>query len=832
MKLFLHPFLLFLLTVNSVFAQKKSPDDFLGYPLGSRFTPHQKVVDYFKYLAGSNKNIKLPGYGKSYEGRELLVAIVSSPENISHLEEIRRNNLALSKAAKTNIDFKKQPSIVWLSYNVHGNEASSTETAMKMLYALTEEQPKGMSDWLRHTVVVIDPCLNPDGRERYVNYFNEVSGKNPDANPDAREHSEPWPRGRVNHYYYDLNRDWAWQTQVETQQRLALYHQWMPEVHVDFHEQSYNEPYYFAPAAEPVHQDITPWQRSFQVTVGKNNAKYFDEHGWQYFTKQRFDLLYPSYGDTYPLYNGAIGMTYEQGGINAGLAVVTAAGDTLTLKDRIDHHYTTGLATIEVAAMHSEELLTEFKKYFERAVASPPGGYQSYVVKADNPDKLKKLAGLLRRNQIEFSFGGDRMSSGYSFETQKNSTFKIERNDLIVNLHQPAAVLANVLFEPKTFVADSNTYDITAWALPYAYGLNAYAVRESVKGSFPGMEENKLRTADGMPVPRLKKPYAWVLPWSSTTSAQVLIALQKARVKVRFAAESFQVAGKMYEQGSLLVYRAENEKNLKDLSGIIEAAEDKFNQTFYTIASGFVEKGSDLGGSVYEMLKMPKVALVSGPDISSQAVGEVWHFFEQELDERISLIGVSDIEELDINTINVLILPDGTYPKDLNEKLDDWINRGGKVILMEDAIAAVAGKKPFEIKKKEAPKTEKGNVAVYSDKDKDDFSESIPGAIYKVTLDKSHPLAYSLGNFYYTLKTDDKIYEPLSKGYNVGLLKPDSFVAGIVGKNVQSRLNTGLLFGVQSYGKGTIIYLAPDVLFRSFWENGKQLFVNAVFLTN
>ncbi|MDQ7949797.1 MAG: M14 family metallopeptidase, partial [Pedobacter sp.] len=411
MKRFLLSFVIFTVGFLSVRAQVPSPGEFLGYALGSRFTPHQKVVDYFKKVAVTSKNIQLQGYGKTYEGRELLLAIVSDESNMDKLEQIRTNNLQLSMANK-NAKVAKQPAILWLSYNVHGNEANSTETSMKVLYTLATAKEENIRTWLKNTVVIIDPCLNPDGRDRYVNYFNMVTGKQPDPDPTAREHSEPWPGGRPNHYYYDLNRDWAWQTQIETQQRLVAYHKWMPQVHVDFHEQSYNEPYYFAPAAEPVHQDITAWQREFQVVVGKNNAKYFDENGWQYFTKERFDLLYPSYGDTYPLYNGAIGMTYEQGGIRAGLAIITSAGDTLTLADRIDHHFTTSMATLETVSMHAERLVSEFKKYFEQSATNPPGGYKTYVVKGQNVDRLRKMAELLRRNHVEFAFGADRTLKG------------------------------------------------------------------------------------------------------------------------------------------------------------------------------------------------------------------------------------------------------------------------------------------------------------------------------------------------------------------------------------------------------------------------------------
>ncbi|MFD0940261.1 M14 family metallopeptidase [Pedobacter boryungensis] len=821
--------LLFLsFSATAVFAQTPSPDEFLGYPLGSRFTPHQKVVDYFKKVASTNKNIQLQTYGKTYEGRELILAIVSDKDNMDKLEQIRTTNLSLANADKSTAKVTKQPAILWLSYNVHGNEANSTETAMKVLYTLASAKESNTAAWLKNTVVIIDPCLNPDGRERYVSNFNMVSGVVPNPDPSAREHSEPWPGGRPNHYYYDLNRDWAWQTQIETQQRLIAYHKWMPQVHVDFHEQSYNEPYYFAPAAEPVHQDITPWQREFQITVGKNNAKYFDENGWQYFTKERFDLLYPSYGDTYPLYNGAIGMTYEQGGIRAGLAVITADGDTLTLKDRIDHHFTTSMATLETVSTHAVKLVSEFKKYFEQSAINPPGIYKTYVVKAQNISRLRKMAELLSRNHIAFGFGADRSLNGYNYETQKVEPFKVERNDLIVNLQQPRSVMANVLFEPQTMVSDSNTYDITAWALPYAYGLKAYAVKESLTGSFNFIEDKKEN------VPAINKPYAWVMPWNAVADAQILIELQKQKIKVRLAEEGFTIGGKAYPAGSLLIYRTENERNIKDFNAVLMGIAKRSNVSFYPISSGYVEKGKDFGSSVYRLLTAPKIAVVTGQEVSSQSVGEVWHFFEQELNYPVSLISVQSAAYLDINKINVLILSDGNYSDKLAEQLSGWINAGGNLVLMEDAILSMVGKKPFDIKRKEYPKKDdkESNERKYAEKDKDDLQNAIPGAIYKVSLDQSHPLAAGLGTYYYTLKTDERIYEPLENGWNVGTLKTNSYMAGIAGEKVKKKLTTGLLYGVQQSGKGNIVYLATDVLFRSFWENGKQLFTNAVFLVN
>ncbi|WP_316819440.1 M14 family metallopeptidase [Pedobacter gandavensis] len=833
MKYYLLSFLLLLIGLKPAEAQLKSPEEFLGYPLGSKFTPHYKVLEYIKYLGLANKNIKIQKYGKSYEGRELLVAIVSAKENMDNLEGIRKQNLSLSNAEGLTNPEKplikgKQPVILWFSYNVHGNEASSTETALKTLFTLAEAKSAQIQNYLKNTLVIIDPCLNPDGRERYLNFFGSTMGFQPNPNPNAREHIEPWPGGRSNHYYFDLNRDWAWQSQLETQQRLDLYQDWMPQVHVDFHEQSYNEPYYFAPAAEPIHQDITPWQRSFQVTVGKNNAKYFDQHGWQYFTKEQFDLLYPSYGDTYPLYNGAIGMTYEQGGIGAGLSVITLDGDTLTLKDRIEHHFTTGMATLETVSIHANRLLEEFAKYFEKGLLNPPGIYKSYVIKAQNRYRLQKLAELLKRNHIQFAYGLDKEFTGYSYESGKTERFKVERNDLVIPLNQARAVLANVLMEPQTKVSDSNTYDITAWALPYAYGLPAYASMEAIKGQFPDPED--VRDV----FPPLSRPYAWILPWKGLPDAQVLMALQKENIKVRIAEEAFTVGGRKFELGSLLIYRMENERLVPNLSTKIAGIEKKMKQPFYPAASGFVDRGKDFGSSAYRVLNLPKVGIVAGTESSSQSVGEIWHYMEQELNYPVTLMALRNIENLNLSKINVLILPDGTYPLETIDKLEDWIKLGGKVILLEDAVQSVTDSKVFEVKKKEETKEDEVliNTVSYANRNSIDLSDAIPGAIFKVHLDTAHPLSTSLGKYYYALKTDDHVYAPLSRGWNVGLFMRGSYVAGVAGSKVLKTLSSGMTLGVQSLGKGTIVYIGTDVLFRSFWENGKQLFLNALFLVN
>lgn len=819
-----------------IFAQQKlqSPSEFLGYELGSHFTLHYKVVKYYEYLAANSKNIKLQYYGKTNEGRELLVAFVANDENINRLDEIRKSNLG-NAGIGGNTAIANQPAIVWLSYNVHGNESVSTEASMKTIYDLLDPSNTKTKEWLKNTVVAIDPCINPDGRDRYVNFYNPVANLIPDPKSYAREHREPWPGGRANHYLFDLNRDWAWQTQLETKQRLKLYNSWLPEIHVDFHEQGVNNPYYFAPAAEPYHEAITPWQREFQTIIGKNNAKYFDQKGWMYFTKEVFDLLYPSYGDTYPLYNGAIGMTFEQGGGGvAGLAILNELGDTLTLKNRIAHHYTTGLSTIEATSVNASKVVSEFKKFYTDSKNAPSGEYKTYVIKNENEANLKKLADLLKSNGIEFGYGVSKSSSGFNYFTGKTENFSIEKTDLVVNAYQPKSVLARVLLEPRTVVPDSNTYDITAWALPYAYGLKAYALKESVQAA----------TQMAPPPPPVEPAvsgaaYAWVAEWKSLQDVKFLTGLLKSNIKVRYSEVPFEINGKKFGAGSLIIAKTSNEEIGTKLESLLTKIATETGEQITKITTGFVDKGADFGSGKIHYISKPTVAVLAGDEVSSLAFGEVWHFFEQQIGYPITVINTSDLGRVKWSDIQVLIAPDSYY-KDLdNQQIQDWIRSGGKLIAIDGAVKQLADKKGFGIKTKEekkedakdtAKKDPYENIKTYADRERASLTSSIPGAIYKVELDNTHPLAFGYPNYYYTLKLDANTYSFLENGWNVGIIKKSNFVTGFVGTNTKKKLQDGTLMGVEDMGRGSVVYLADDPLFRSFWENGKLLFSNAVFM--
>lgn len=822
---------LFLFFVVFSHAQLRSPDEFLGYPLGTRFTPHYKIVNYFNQAAAAMPGMmKLERYGFTNEGRDLLLACISAPENMAHLDEIRKNNLRLTGMLRDRAADPNGPVIVWLSFNVHGNEASSSEVSMKALFELLNPSNAQTKAWLKNTVVLIDPCLNPDGRDRYVNWYNQVAGKEPVANLSAREHREPWPGGRVNHYYFDLNRDWAWQTQVETKARVKKYNEWMPQIHCDYHEQLINNPYYFAPAAEPFHEVITPWQRQFQTSIGKNHAKYFDANGWLYFTKEVFDLFYPSYGDTYPTYNGAIGMTYEQAGHSqGGLAAQLNDGDTLTLKDRIAHHFTTAMSTIEIASANAGKLLTEFKKFFDEANGNGVGEYKTYVITESNAGKRQALQQFFDANGISYGSISGTSLKGYNYTSGREEGFAAA-GAMAISAVQPRSALVKVLFEPKSKLSDSVTYDITAWSIPYVYGVQAYAVKDKLPVSAYATPAAIPRPATGA--------YGYLLQYNSFNDARLLAALMQQGIKVRFAEKEFGFGGKRFAKGTLIVLKKGNEDKLAAFSEIAAG----YGAAVTEVSSGFMETGFDFGSEKVHFIKAPNVALVTGKGSGANASGEVWHYFEQQLGYPVTLINAEDLDAADLKGVDVLILADGNYRflqnKDAAADIRNWVQQGGKLIAFENAASQIAklewgfkSKKADEEKKDDKKdENEYADLKRYENRERDWVGSNIPGAIYKVELDNSHPLAFGYGDTYFTLKLNDELYGFMKDGWNVGVVKKENQAAGFVGSRLQAKIKDGTVIGVQPVGGGTVVFFADDPIFRNFWENGKLLLANAVFL--
>ncbi|MCR9183683.1 MAG: M14 family zinc carboxypeptidase [Flavobacteriaceae bacterium] len=813
--------MLFLFIFSVGFGQNlQSPSAFLGYEIGTQFTRHADIVNYFNHVAENSSMVTYHNYGQTNERRKLTYAVVSSENNLKNIETIRTNNLKQIGLAEGSAN--PEIAIVWLSYNVHGNEASSAEASMQTVYELITQKQA----WLENTVVIIDPNLNPDGRDRYVNWYNQVKSTPYNALQVAAEHMEPWPGGRPNHYLFDLNRDWAWATQVETQQRLKVYNQWMPHIHVDFHEQGINEPYYFAPAAEPFHEVITDWQRDFQTQIGKNHARYFDKEGWLFFTRERFDLLYPSYGDTYPTYVGAIGMTYEQAGHGrAGLGIDTDEGYELTLVDRVEHQKTTGLSTVEISSQNAKKLNTEFQKFFK-----PNLKYKSYALQGES-DKVNALAKLLDKHEIQYGFANNGSVSGFHYGTNKNGSMTL-KNALVVSTNQPKGRMVQALFEPETKLSTPLTYDITAWNLPHAYGLEAVA-------STSLLTANEVQTKTPMLNGMNPNAAGYISKWNSMQDAAFLAELLQAGIKVRFSEKKFGLAGESFERGSLVITKSDN-RSVENYDQKVTEIANKHKRKLFTALTSFSDTGTDFGSPDVKIIHPPKVALLRGRYTSSLSFGALWHFFEQQLHYPVTTVDTDYFKNITLDQFDVLVLPSGYYQGYLDEStlgnIKEWVRKGGTLIAIDNALSTFAGKDGFGLKSNEAEETEKEepNLLIpYDQRENESVKNFITGSIFKTKVDPSHPLAFGYQDTYFTLKAGRTSYSFLESGYNVAYIEGDAErVSGFAGEEALKGLKNSLVFGEHKMGRGSIIYFVDDVMFRSFWENGKLFFVNSLFFVN
>lgn len=826
---------LFLVTIITAKAQLKTPSEFIP-DYGKQISYYYQVESYFKFLTEESNSIKKQNYGKTSEGRDLSVYYISTPENLANLDLIRNNNLAaigLSDKVSKTIGDKL---IVWLSFSVHGNEYAGTESAMTVAYQLLNPNNPESKKWLENTIVVLDPCINPDGYSRYGNWLREISGKKTHPELSDREHMEVWPGGRFNHYLFDLNRDWAWQTQIESEQRLALYNEWLPQVHVDVHEMGYNSPYFFPPSAEPWHEFIDRYQKDFQNVVGEKISKKFDQENWLYNTRETYDMFYPSYGDTYPTYNGAVGMTFEQGGIGAGRAVLLENGSVLTIQDRINHHAKSVLTTVGAAASESDHLIQGFRKYMTDSRKNIKGKYNTYVLK--NNAKLEQLTVLLKKNKIEFAYAdANQKAVGFNYQTQKDKSFAIDINDLIIKVDQPKAVLAQMLFEPYNKLNDSLSYDITAWNLPLAYGVEGYALKNNLNIKTKATIEPIVHNTP-------QNVYAFYVPWNNRISAQVLSSLHQNNIKVRAARQKAIFGELPVEAGGLIVSKADNPKIIDFEKTVIDIIKIKNDYNF--INTAYTVNGKDLGGENFFLLKAPKIALLSGKGVSSTEFGAVWYYLDSVMGYPLSVIETTNFELLNLNGYNTLILADGSYDfsKEQQKQIDDWIKNGGKVIAMNNALNVFADKEGYSLSLYDSDEDKKASEKEVKDKElKDRFldyrgserraiSATVTGAIIENVLDTTYPMSFGLGDKYFSLKTDDKQYPLVKNAINVAYIPVDYKSYGFIGNNLKKKLNKTVSFAVESKENGKLIYMMDNPLFRGFWENGNLLFSNALFLVN
>jgi len=820
-----------------------TPQEFLGYHPGEQFTLQHTLTAYLKHVAEASPNAEYFQYGETWEGRPLSVCIISSPENLAKLDEIRKSNLQRAGFAEGKAETEPLP-VVWLAYSVHGSEPAGAEASMKVLHTLVTQSWKGSEEWLRNMIIIIDPCQNPDGRDLFTSRYMRAQGWPPNNNPDAWEHNQGWPSARLNHYLFDLNRDWSWHVQKETQARMKLYNSYMPHVHADFHEMGSGSTYFFPPGAEPWHQVITPWQREFHALTGKKSSELFDARFRLYYTKDNFDLLCPSFGDTWPLFNGAMGFTFEQGGgAQAGLSLAREVQDTLTLKHRVEGHFLASMAVVATAAENREKLLSNFYEFFGNSATKPEFKYRTIIIKGtSDAASLKSLKELLESNQIRYDNPGvtGKKIPAYDYRRDTKGSVTVEQNDIIISAYQPQSRLMQVLFEPDSWSADSVSYDLTAWALPYVYNLEAYATEERIaaadtngapgKSPAPGAEAKAAAPAD------TSIAYAWAASMTGFSELKFMAMLFRSDLQVRFTLHPFTAEGITFNRGSVIVTRGDNSKELR-FDEKVRAAADASGVKPVALKTGMVTTGKDLGSDYSPARKGPKIALVGGEG-TSQTFGEIWFYLERELEYPVTVIDVSGLRNADLSEYEVLILPGGSLTE-AKDKIMAYVSGGGRVVAMDSAIALFRAEKTtalgkaWEAKEAEEKKTVKPTFADttmlqrYEDQRRISATGRSSGAIFRVHLDDTHPFAFGMGKEWFVMKRNEGL-PFLEKGANIGYITDDKPVAGFAGyKYLQKIKNTGVIAS-ETIGKGTVVYLSDDPYFRAYWKSGRVLLGNLI----
>ncbi|MDX9773584.1 MAG: M14 family zinc carboxypeptidase [Bacteroidales bacterium] len=813
----------------------KTPEQFLGYTPGQRFTLQQRVNDYFRYVADQSPFAEYLQYGETWEGRPLNVCIVSSEENLAKLEQIRLSNLQRAGLAEGTPDSDALP-IVWLAYTVHGSEPAGSEASMKVLYTLVTQSWDGSADWLSNMIIIIDPCQNPDGRDLFTTRYWRAQEWPPSSDPNAWEHNQGWPSARLNHYLFDLNRDWSWHVQKETQARTKLYNSYMPQVHADFHEMGSGSTYFFPPGADPWHEIITPWQKEYHAYTGARAAELFDASFRLYFTKDNFDLFCPSFGDTWPLFNGAMGFTFEQGGgAQAGLSLAREEIDTLTLTQRIEGHFMASMAVLTAAADNRERLMKEFYDFFTTGTTKPPFKYKTVIIKGTADDaSLASLRELLETNQIRYDsprVTGKKITA-YDYRTDKQGSLVLEKNDILISAYQPQSRLMQVLFEPDSYSSDSLSYDLTAWALPYVYNLEAYASEERLSVAEINADKTAVVTTISDTVP----PYAYAVSMTGFNELKFMAQLYRSGLNVRYSMKPFTAAGSAFSRGSVIVARGDN-RNSTLFDTKVRAAAQASNVKPIPLASGLVTTGKDLG-SEYSPVKSRPVVALAGGEGTSQAFGELWFFLERELEYPVTVIECSDIKNADLDDYDVLILPGGKLTE-AKEKIMAYVAGGGKVIAMDSALALFRAEKTtalfkaYEAKEAEEKKSARTVVSDtsllrhFEDQRRHMATERSAGAIFRVELDESHPIVFGMGKEWFIMKRSEGL-PFLEKGSNIGYITDNTPIAGFAGyKFIQKVKNTNVIAS-ETIGKGTVIYISDNPYFRGYWKSGRVLLGNII----
>lgn len=834
----------------------QSPAQFLGYELGQQFTFYADIEAYLRYLADQSDRLVLRPYGQSYEGRRLYSLVISSPDNLKQLETLRQQHLrlvdlAVEQPQQARQLAENQPVFVSLSYNIHGNEPSTTEAALQLAWRMAAATDAATADWLQQSVIILFVCINPDGRDRYVYWYNGIQRHTGGEEPADMEHYEPWPNGRSNHYWFDLNRDWVWGVHQESRGHIAEYQQWMPQVHVDYHEQGYDANYFTVPGEAPrnllLPDAYEPWAKIF----GRAHGQAFDARGISYFTTDRFDFFYPGYGSSYPSVMGAVGMLTEQGGIGAGRAVITNDGLPLTLRQRIFDHYLTSVASVRTAAQHRRELLQYSLDAWNPA--NTKTATKTYVLGQPEDPWVGDVVNLLLRQGVivEKAKAPFRLADAMNYRDGQVAERSFPAGTVVVRSQQARHLLVHSLLSRQMAIEDSVMYDMSSWSAPLAYNLDAFSSPQLPKVALETIS-SPLQPSAGL-VPQ-DNTYAFVIDWQQRHAPAALALLWEKGYRVRAAAEPFEADGKSFSAGSLLVLRGRNPEKT-DIHADMTAIAAQAKVQVQSLGSSKVDAGRDLGSTRNQPLERPKVALLVEPPFDTHTSGQVFFLFDRETGLPVERVRASVLNQtaipkfglryggVDLSEYDVLILPGASagqleqvFPKEKRDQLLEWVKSGGVLIAMEETATFFTQQSRFNqlrVAQPAADSTEQTHYLSWIERERYNGLKSIPGAAFNARVDTSHPLAFGLKSELFSLRQGTRALQPATGLQTVVHYATEAqqlLAAGYAAADNLKALTGKTVAAVLPVEQGKIVYLVDNPVFRMFWMGPSRMLQNAVML--
>ncbi len=810
-----------------------TPEAYLGYPIGSMHTRHDAIVGYMRELARKSDRAVLDTIGKTYENRLLVVLKVTSPENHTNLEGIRKAHLKLVDAIPGNDALADQKPIVMLGYNVHGNEPSSSEAAMLTAYYYVAGLHNEVTKALEEAVLLIDPTFNPDGRDRHTTWVNSYKGDPLVSDPMDAEHNEQWPRGRTNHYWYDLNRDWLPLAHVESKARIDYYHQWYPNVVTDFHEMGTNSTYFFEPTKPYGSENPVVPRENYD---GLNNlfAQYFhkalDGIGSLYFTKEVFDNSYPGYGSTYPDIHGGLGLVFEQASSRGHLQ--DSRMGKVSFSFTIKNHLTSSIATVNAAVGEKSTLLDHMSNYFSSAKreGQQAGGGWVFGDQADD-GRNQAFVDLLLRHRIK-TYALDQDVSVNGTQYLKSKAFYVPNDQLQYRM-------VRTMFEKVTNFYDSIFYDASAWtaALSYNMPYGRYSGKPPVG--------NELTRADLVSqykaVPH--SDYAYLIEWNEYYAPKALNYLLTNGLYVNTAFKTFSIDthdGPMdFGYGTLLIPVGRQEVTAEEVNQIVNEATKLAGIQAYATKTGYSTKGIDLGSGNFETIRGPKALMVIGDGTSSYEAGEVWHLLDEKVGMPITKIQSDDLRRaIGQGNYNTLVLVSGNYNSLGEETLEgvkQWIRNGGTLITIRRATEwAISSGLIKTNEEKETPKAETTERLDYVTARDVRGATAIGGSMYQTDLDISHPLGFG-----YTrrdlpvYRNHDHFMTPSDNAFSTVVQYTENpLLGGYVSHENLEKIGGTASLKVSSLGRGNVILFGDNPNFRGMWYGTNKLFLNAFFFGN